>query len=407
MADIEELKKVRRKKIRALREQGIDPYPESAPSHSPLGLLLAAFSAHQRKKATLAVAGRIMGLRGHGGALFLDLRDDSGTIQVLLSRKITGKKQFELAKLLDLGDFVAVRGIPFTTKRGEKSIEAKRIALLSKSIRPLPDEWYGLKDNDERFRDREVDFLMNAESAHRLRARARLFRSLRVTLDDAGFLEVETPVLQPIPGGATAKPFKTKLNALDLPLYLRVAPELYLKRLLVGGFERVYELGRAFRNEGMDATHNPEFTILEFYWAYQNLDGLQRFTERLIRNAVRDTLGATTVSFRGVRIDFGKRFGVVEYSRAFTKHVGCDPTTASDVELHKAAERHGVSVHGVVRAQMIDHLFKKVTMPKLPDPCFVLHHPLELSPLAKQLPSDPRLVRRFQVIAGGFEIVNA
>jgi lysyl-tRNA synthetase class 2 len=383
MADIGELKTVRRAKVKALQEQGIDPYPENTPSQTPLGLLLAKFSVRKREKKAITIAGRIMGLRGHGGALFLDVRDDSGTIQVLVSKKAIGQKQFTLAKLL------------------------RRVTVLTKSLRPLPDEWYGLQDTDERFRDREVDFLLNQESAHRMRARGRLLKSLRATLDDAGFLEVETPVLQSVPGGATAKPFKTKLNALDLPLYLRVAPELYLKRLLVGGFERVYELGRAFRNEGMDATHNPEFTILEFYWAYQNLDGLQRFTERLIRNAVKDTLGATTVTFREKNIQFGKKFAVVEYRTAFKKHVGCDPVAATDAELTKAATKYHVPTKGIVRSQLVDHLFKKVVMPTLPDPCFVVHHPLALSPLAKQFVDEPGIVRRFQVIAGGLEIVNA
>lgn len=407
MADINELKAGRRAKVRALRAEGINPYPEKTPKRTSIKDVLAKFSTLKRLRKRTAVVGRIMGIRGHGGALFLDVVDASGRIQVLASKRVIGAKKFAILALFDLGDIVAVAGLPMTTRRGEKSIEAKSITLLTKSIRPLPDSWYGLKDVDERFRDREVDFLLNEHAREGIIMRGKLLVSLRESLAEAGFLEVETPILQSIPGGAAARPFKTKLHALNIPLYLRIAPELYLKRLIVGGFEQVYELGRAFRNEGMDKTHNPEFTILEFYWAYQDFKGLLAFTEKMLRRAVKDATGGTTITYQGKRINFGKKFARVEYRTVFAKHVGVDPIDATNKALVARAKRFGVPTKGAVRAQIIDHLFKKVVAEELPEPCFLLHHPLELSPLAKTSLEDPATARRLQVVVGGFEIVNA
>lgn len=407
MADINELKAARQKKLQELLDLGVEPYPEKTPKHTPIAELLDSFAKRAKSGRPVTGVGRIMGMRGHGALLFLDLRDMGGEIQVLASKKEMGKDAFAQMQLLDLGDIVAISGPLAKTKRGEESIQAKKVTLLTKSLRPLPDTWYGLKDTDERFRDREVDFLLNPESVERIKTRARVLASLRESMEKEDFIEVETPVLQAVPGGATAKPFETKLNALDMQLYLRVAPELYLKRLIVGGLERVYELGPSFRNEGMDTTHNPEFTSLEFYWAYQDLEGLIAFTEKLLKKTVKDALGKTKVSYRGKTYDFGKKFARVEYTEALKKHAGVDVLTASDKDIASAAKKFGVPTKDVVRAQMIDHLFKKAVAPNLPEPCFVLHHPLALSPLAKASAENPNIAQRLHVYVGGFEAVNA
>ena len=407
MADMHELKAARQKKLQQLLKLGVDPYPEATPKHKSIADLLDSFASLARTGRSVTGVGRIMGIRGHGALLFVDLRDASGEIQALVSKKALGSSAFAQMQLFDLGDIVAVSGSLAKTKRGEKSIQAKKVVLLAKSLRPLPDTWYGLKDTDERFRDREVDFLLNPESVERIKTRARVLTSLRESMTQEDFIEVETPILQAVPGGATAKPFQTKLNALNMQLYLRVAPELYLKRLIVGGLERVYELGPSFRNEGMDTTHNPEFTSLEFYWAYQDLEGLISFTEKLLKKTVKDALGKTKVQYRDKTYDFGKKLARVEYTEALKEVAGVDVLTASDGDIAKAAKKFNVPTKDVVRAQIIDHLFKKAVAPKLPEPCFVLHHPLTLSPLAKASADNPNIARRLQVYVGGFEAVNA
>lgn len=406
MADMHELIAARKKKLSELQKAGIDPYPEKTPPHTAVADVLRTFGALKRSKKRVTIAGRIKSLRPHGGATFIDIADESGTLQVLAQKKQLKEKKYKVIGLLDQGDIVAISGTAMVTKRGEKSLQASNIVLLTKSMRPLPDSWYGLKDVEERYRQRSVDLLLNPEVVQRFLVRSRLLSALRNTLEEENFLEVETPILQAVPGGAAARPFVTNLHALDLKLYLRVAPELYLKRLLVGGMERVYELGRAFRNEGMDRTHNPEFTILEFYWAYQNLDGLMQFTEKLLRKTVRFATGSTTATYGEQKMNFAKKFPRIEFSDAFKKYVGVPHTSDLEV-LIEAAKEHGVPTKDVTRAALIDHLFKKVAARSIPNLCFVIHHPIELSPLAKAKPGSSQLVRRMQVYASGFELVNA
>lgn len=408
MADIAELRAARLKKARKLEKLGSHPYPETAGPRMSCEAIRSDFSGLLNAKKAVQTAGRIVGLRPHGALIFLDLKDETGRLQLILSRDQLSKELFQRAELLDVGDFVTVVGALTKTKRGEESILAQSFRVLAKSLRPLPSSWYGLRDVDERFRNREVDLLLNETVAGRFRVRSALIRALRNQLDAAGFLEVETPVLQPVPGGAHAEPFKTILRALRLPLYLRIAPELYLKRLLVGGFEKVFELGRAFRNEGMDQSHNPEFTILEFYWAYQNLEGLADFSEKLLCAAAEEATGSSKVVFREKTIDFKKRFARYSFSSLFQKHIGLDVFEATDAEIRSAAQRFDVSHDTVMpRSAIIDHLFKKAVVATLIDPTFIFQHPLDLSPLAKADEKDPRLAARFQILAGGMEIVNA
>ncbi|OHA52324.1 MAG: lysine--tRNA ligase [Candidatus Terrybacteria bacterium RIFCSPLOWO2_01_FULL_58_14] len=406
MADIQTVRAVRLRKARALRELGVNLYPEHTPKRLAAAEIQKHFSAFSRSRQ-ITIAGRITGLRVHGGAAFLDCTDASGKLQVLFSRKALGKA-FTRVPALDLGDFLAVRGKLIRTRRGEATLEARGFTVLAKALRPIPAHWYGLRDVEERFRRREIDLLLNPEVRQRFRVRSEILRTLRRILEDESFLEVETPILQAVPGGAHAEPFRTMLRALKLPLYLRTAPELYLKRLLVGGFEKVYELGRSFRNEGMDHTHNPEFTELEFYWAYQDLKGLMAFSERMIRRTVRETMRTSHISFRGAQISFSRKFRRLEFSSLFQNSFRVDPITASDSTLVSIARRNGVPTGpSVTRAILIDHLFKKTVAPTLVQPAFVVHHPLSLSPLAKAVGQNSQLARRFQIFAGGMEVANA
>lgn len=408
MAELKELLRVRRQKRDALRRAGKEPYPETTPTHAAIRELTANFDARVRRGYFVGIAGRITRMRSHGGIVFLDIEDGSGKIQSLLSKAAIGEKQFSLLAYLDLGDFLFLRGVPKRTKRGEPTIFANTFIVLAKALRPLPSEWYGLRDVEERFRGREIDLLFNPDVAEKFRVRSAIIRELRKALERAKFLEVETPILQPIPGGAHAEPFRTTLRALRLPLYLRVAPELYLKRLLVGGFERVFELGRNFRNEGMDHAHNPEFTELEFYWAYQDQLGLMRFSETLLRSVVRAAKKTLRVPYRGRTLDFHPAFRRYSFEELLRTRLGIPSLEANERELRAAAKRYTVDVRQATsRPGLLDQLFKKAIVPKIFQPSFVTHHPLAATPLAKAWSRNPRVASRFQIVAGGIELANA
>jgi len=315
----------------------------------------------------LTASGRVLRLRDQGNLIFADIKDESGKAQIILKKD--NLPNFKLLKgALDIGDFLEVAGVPLKTKSGEKSVEAKTARFLAKSLRPLPSEWYGLKDAEERFRKRYLDLILNPEAKARLMTRSDVIRSLREFLYAEGFLEVETPVLQTLPGGAKAKPFQTHHNALDQDFYLRIAPELFLKRLLIGGFEKVFELGKVFRNEGIDRDHNPEFTMLELYLAYEDWKGLMKFTQKMLKKFLPGKWETTT------------------YGDAFKKFA------KKDIKSVPAGE--------------IDETFKKEVRPKIVRPTFVTHYPKSISPLAKSSEGNPELTERFQLIVGGSEIVN-
>ena len=364
---LEDIIHERRKKLQALRDAGADPYPSKAGRSVSIAEGLKNFSSYARSKKKIAVAGRVTGLRDQGKLIFADVQDGSGRVQVLLKRDIL--KNFALLKgVFDIGDFLAVSGVFFKTKKGERTIEARQAELIVKSLRPIPSEWYGLTDVEERYRKRYLDILLNQNVREVFAKRSETIRYIRDFLNKNGFMEVETPVLQPIPGGALARPFVTHHNALDVDFYLRVAPELYLKRLLVGGLEKVFEIGKNFRNEGMDREHNPEFTMLELYWAYQDYEGLMKFSEKMLKKIIPGTYHRIT------------------YAKAFKKYAGKDLSE--------------------IKPQDIDEVFKKEVRPKIIQPTFLVEYPKVISPLAKSLRNEPTLTERFQLIVAGMEVVN-
>ncbi len=370
---LEEIRKARLKKLENLRKAGIDPYPaESFRSHK-IAEVLENFDALSQGPEKPTLAGRLVSFREHGGSTFGDLRDESGTIQLFFKKDTLGEKDYQLfLENFDIGDFIEATGPLIRTKVGEPTLEVQGFRMLAKSLLPLPEKWHGLQDIEERFRKRYLDLLFNTEVKEKLLQRSEILKKIRQYFLDAGSVEVETPVLQTIPGGALAKPFKTHLNTLDLDLYLRVAPELFLKRLLIGGFEKVFEIGRNFRNEGIDNDHNPEFTMLEAYFAYKDYNWLMDFTEDLLVY-----LGKNFSASGGPASGWKKPFKRIEFSELVKGKTGIEA----------------------------DETFKKEVRPSIIEPTFVINHPIDLSPLAKKISKSS--VARFQLIAGGFELANA
>jgi lysyl-tRNA synthetase class 2 len=400
----------RRQKLERLREAGVDPFPHSFEEREEIGEVRAAHEglvAGVETDSRHRVAGRIVARRGHGKAAFLDLRDGSGQIQLHASADKLGEEAFELLVDLDLGDFVGVEGTALATRRGgELSLAIDHWRLLAKSLRPPPDKFHGLEDVETRYRRRELDLLANEESRRAFAIRARTIAELRRQLDERGFVEVETPVLQPLYGGALARPFVTHHNALDRDFYLRIATELYLKRLVVGGIDRVYELGKDFRNEGVSHKHNPEFTMLEWYEAYADYEKTAHDLELLVAEVAERVLGTTVVDRDGVEIDLAPPWRRVTLREAVRERTGIDlaehPTrealaAAMDVELDQA-EGWG---------KLVDGLLAKSVEPELVQPTFVVDYPVELSPFAKAHRSEPGLVERWEAFVGGIEIANS
>jgi len=373
---LEDIIRERLKKRDNLIEAGYNLYPSKIGREYKISDVLRRFLFLSLLRRGVSVSGRIMGLRAQGGIIFLDLKDATGKIQAVLN-----KKQFKdfiiLKDNLDIGDLAAVKGTLFKTKNGERSIAVKELTMAAKSLRPIPSEWFGLKDVEERYRKRYLDLLLNEEAANKIRLRSKIIQKLRNILEQDGFLEVETPMLQPIPGGATARPFKTHHNALDTDFYLRVAPELYLKRLLVGGMEKIFEIGRNFRNEGMDRDHNPEFTMLELYWAYQDYEGLMAALQSWLRQLIKEL---------GLQSNLSDEWQKITYEEAIKKYSG------------KSLNQ--------LTAEEIDEEFKKKVRPNLIQPTLVIRYPKAISPLAKSCFDNPNFTERFQLIAAGTELVN-
>lgn len=402
---------IRLEKLNKLKKEGIDPYP--AESKRTATALEAAenFSEWSRKKKKITVAGRIMSVRGHGGMSFVDLRDESGKIQVLVRKDVIGDKNFNLfSEKIDTGDFIESSGTLFTTKRGEKTLEAKSVNLLTKTLLPMPEKWHGVTDVEVRYRKRYVDMIANDEVRATLKMRCLITKAIRTFFDAEGFTEVETPILQPIAGGAAAKPFITHHNALNADFYLRIAPELYLKRLIVGGWEKVYEIARCFRNEGIDFSHNPEFTQIEFYQAYADYNDLMKLTEKLLPFILKSVGLKKTIEWNGEKIDFTAPYPRLTFRNALIKYAGIDvekfPKTA---DLFKEAKKLGADVDKTMgRGKIMDEMFKSFVRPKILNPVFIIDHPIELSPLAKRKPENPNYTERFQVLVGkGIELTNA
>ncbi len=401
----------RKRKIADLREAGIEPYPyEYNPSHhaAQLQTLHASLPEQGRSGETVRVAGRLMLFRDMGKLAFGHVQDETGRIQVMLRKDPLGE-QWKVVELLDLGDFIGVEGEVIKSKTGEVTVEAKNIVLLSKSVRPLPDKHKGLKDEETRMRQRYLDLIMNPDVKEMFHKRAKIIDATRKVLAKHKFLEVETPALQTQYGGANAKPFITHINAWDMKMYLSISPELYLKRLLVGGFERVYTICKNFRNEGVDQTHNPEFTMMECYAAYWDYQGMMTLTEEIYEEAAKAVNGTTRVMRDGVELDFRRPWKRVVFMDAVKAFAGIDPMNAPQEELDAFLKKHHIDcAPHATRGEIALALFDEYVEDKLIQPCHVIDHPIESTPLCKTLRSgDARIIERFESYANGVELSNA
>ncbi len=403
---------VRHAKLAALRARGEEPYKLSFDVTARAAQLAERYASLDDGADTsdeVRVAGRIVALRDQGKAVFLVLRDATGDLQLFCRANVLGDEALAAVKDLDLGDWVGAAGTVLRTRRGELSVAPSEVTLLSKSLRPLPEKFHGLSDTETRYRQRYVDLIVNPEVRDTFAKRFAIISSMRRYMDAHGYLEVETPMLHAIPGGATAKPFITHHNALDMELYLRIAPELYLKRLLVGGFEAVYEINRSFRNEGISVRHNPEFTMLEAYRAFTDLRGMMDLTEGLVRTAAHEVLGTTKVTYQGAEIDLGAPWRRAPMTELVTEAAGEDVSFARTVEdLRTLCTKHEVPFEkSMGKGKLITELFEKLVERTLVQPTFVTDYPLETSPLARKKPGESELTDRFELIITGREFANA
>ena len=403
----DELVAVRRQKLEALRAQGLQPYGGEFSKSTSIRQLVERY---QEGEAAMT-AGRLMSIRGHGGITFADMRDASGKVQVCFRQEQLGEQTYRLLELLDLGDWLGVEGTFFTTRTGEITIKVDRFTVLSKSLEPLPEKWHGLKDVEIRYRRRYVDLIVNEPVRRVFEQRAKLLENLRSTLAKHGYLEVETPMMHAIAGGAAGEPFVTQHKALGMELYLRLAPELHLKRLLVGGFEKVYELNRSFRNEGLSTRHNPEFTMLEAYCAFEDYTYMMRLVKELITEAAKTTIGTLQFESQGQRLDVSKEWPVVSFAELLQSGYGLTPKDGLEAMREKLASPKpgfkAIDIKGQSRSQVL-RLIEQLVEPKTRDaPVFVIDYWTELSPLAKSRPENPLIAERFELFIGGMEVANA
>lgn len=406
--DINQLRKVRREKLAELQ----------AAENNPFEVMKYDVTHHSRdikdhyaklEGQQVSVAGRVMSKRVMGKASFCNLQDLKGNIQSYVARDSIGEELYKEFKKYDIGDIIGIVGEVFTTKTGEKSLHASKVQLLSKSLQILPEKFHGLTNTDIRYRQRYVDLIMNPEVKDTFIKRSRIISSMRRYLDDQGFMEVETPVLVPNAGGASARPFDTHFNALDEDVHLRISLELYLKRLIVGGLERVYEIGRVFRNEGLSIRHNPEFTLMELYQAYTDYFGMMDLCENLFRHLAQDVMGTTKINYGGVEIDLGKPFDRLTMVEAVKKYADIDFSAVTNEEEAKAlADKHHVEYEKRhKKGDILNLLFEEFVEEKLVQPTFIMDHPVEISPLAKKKPEDPEYTERFELFVTGREMANA
>ena len=412
MSDYE--REARRAQLDALREQGIDPYPAQVGERQRIAAVRelwgeASAESLDEEKREVAVVGRLMARRKFGKLIFLRLLEDGESIQVSARKQEMKPEAFEFVKSLDIGDFIRVKGSLWRTKTDELTVDAQGVEMLSKSLRPLPEKWHGLSDVEVRFRQRYLDLLVNEEARRIAVLRSRAVTAMRSFLDERGFLEVETPSLQPLYGGAAARPFTTHHNTYDQDLYLRISDELYLKRLVMGGMDRVYEIGHNFRNEGVSRKHNPEFTMMECYEAYADYRDMMVLTEELVQFIAMQVLGTTSVPYQGETLEFGGSWPRLSLGDSIKQRTGIDILEAKDLEsLREATRKAGhhpsdAPTWGV----LVDDLFSEHAEPHLIQPTFITDHPVELSPLAKRSSIDPRLVERFEPYCAGMELGNA
>lgn len=406
--DTNELIKVRRQKLSDLQEAGKNPFEITKYDVTHHSVEIKD-NYDELEGKEVSVAGRLMFKRVMGKASFCNVQDLQGSIQAYVARDEIGVEEYKDFKKMDIGDIVGIKGTVFTTKTGEKSIHATEVLLLSKSLRPLPEKFHGLTDTDTRYRQRYVDLIMNAESKEVFIKRSRIIKEIRKFLDGRGFMEVETPMLVSNAGGAAARPFETHYNALNEDVKLRISLELYLKRLIVGGLEKVYEIGRVFRNEGVDTRHNPEFTLMELYQAYTDYEGMMELTESMFRYLAETVCGSAVISYNGTEIDLGKPFARITMNDAVKKYTGIDfDTVETDEEAKALADQHNVEYEERhTKGDIINLFFEEFCEKELVQPTFVMDHPLAISPLTKKKPSDPEKVERFELFINTWEMCNA
>lgn len=405
---LSEILQIRRDKLAALQAAGKDPF-EIVKFERDIGCGEISGRFEELEGKNVTIAGRLMSKRGMGKASFCDLRDMSGKMQIYVRIDDIGEESYEEFRKYDIGDIVGVTGLVFRTKRGEISVHAESVTLLAKSLLPLPEKFHGLKDQDLRYRQRYLDLIVNPEVKDTFLKRSAIIREIRSFLDQRSFLEVETPVLHSIPGGAAARPFITHHNSLNIELYMRIALELHLKRLIVGGFEKVYEIGRVFRNEGMDTRHNPEFTLLELYQAYTDYEGMMDLTEELFRSVAKKVLGSAVVPYGELTIDMEKPFARLTMSEAVKQYAGVDfNEIESDEQARQLAADHHIAFEKRhKKGDILNLFFEEYCEEKLVQPTFVMDHPIEISPLAKKKKSAPGYTERFELFICGREFGNA
>lgn len=397
----------RRARGELLRQRGIDPYPAKCERSLRVGDFIADFEEYKKSQSVETLVGRIITLRKHGGLTFLTVEEDSHRLQFVIRKDGVGEEEYKFFhETTDLGDFIQAAGTAFVTKKEEKSLDVQSFRIIAKTLLPMPEKWHGLADVEVRYRQRHLDLLANPGVRNIFRVRATIIQTIRNFLDSRGFLQVETPVLQAIPGGANAAPFTTHHNALDIDLYLRIAPELYLKRCVVGGLDRVYEVARCFRNEGIDHSHNPEFTQIEGYIAYMDYEELMDLLEELVKEVVQEAgLDLAKVPFKTHELDFAKDFARISFRDAMLKYANIDIETLKNREAAaKIAIKNGVPVEtkqGL--GTIIDNIYKHLVRPKIIQPTFIYDYPAQLSPLAKKKADDPRYVEMFQLVYGAGE----
>jgi len=404
--DVSDLVRIRKEKMAAIAAQGLEPFGRKYDFSHHAAQITADFE--QLEGQTVRLAGRVMAIRGHGKASFAHIMDMSGKVQLYFREDALGSEPYANLGLLDIGDIIGVEGAVFRTQRGEISVKAANFEILAKSLRPLPEKWHGLKDVDTRYRQRYLDLIVNPEVRDTFVLRSKIIRSFRRYLDNLDFLEVETPMMHPIAGGAVARPFITHHNALDMKLYMRIAPELYLKRLIVGGFEKVYELGRVFRNEGISIKHNPEFTIMELYQAYVDHEAMMQITENIISTTAQEVLGTTKIIYQGQEIDLTPPWNRISMPDAIKKYSDIDFSTVTTVaEARAIADKHGIKYEknqGI--GGIMSTIFEEVAEEHLIQPTFITGHPTEISPLSKRNKDNPDITDRFEAFIFGREIAN-
>lgn len=410
MAEENMLMQEKIRKLNELKEKGINPYPYTYDQSHHAADILSKYDTlknEEKIKDNVSVAGRIMTMRRMGKATFMHIQDETGKIQLYLRQDDIGKENYSLLKKLDIGDIIGVKGNVFRTKMGEISVYAKECTILTKSIRPLPEKFHGLQDPELRYRQRALDLIMNPEVREIFFKRSRIINLIRLFMEKKGFIEVEVPLLQTQYGGAKAKPFVTHINAWDMDMYLAISPELYLKRLLVGGFEKVYTLCKNFRNEGVDRTHNPEFTMIEFYMAYADYNTMMQLTEELFEFICKEMHGKTKIEYMGKPLDFTRPWKKITMNDSIKEYADIDVEKLSDDELEKKVKELKIDIGKFSRGKAVEALFEELVEEKLIQPTFIIDYPKESTPLTKVHRKNPELVERFEFFINGAEVGNA